>query len=158
MAHRRFRDIGISVFVAAWILIFHYESIRYFYLEPLFSRPLPQMKFLFPPAGWIMFFNVDDSFAYAEVYGVRGGPDGLPETLQRIDPHEILRTRAIGYDNIHRNVLSVVLEPQLKGPFCSFLRRAFPGFDSFVVAEGYYPSLTRAPHLKFEKEAYRCPL
>ncbi|MDO8580528.1 MAG: hypothetical protein Q7S13_03515, partial [Candidatus Omnitrophota bacterium] len=49
------RNIFISLFVIVWLGIFHYESTRAFFLEPLFHRPLYKFKFLFPPAGWIMF-------------------------------------------------------------------------------------------------------
>src|SRR5438445_6704213 len=112
MQNTSWRNFVISVFVVVWTLLFHYESTRFFYLNPLFHKNLPQMKFLFPPAGWIMFFNVDDSFGNAEVYGVK---DGLPQLL---DPHQILTTRAIGYDNIHRGAMTTVFNTDIKDPFC----------------------------------------
>ena len=99
----RLRNILISIFVILWTIIFHYESTRAFYLQPFFEKELPKLKFLFPPAGWIMFFNVDDSYGYAQVYGIS---EGVAKT---IDAHKILRIRAVGYDNIQRNVLSTVL-------------------------------------------------
>ena len=77
------------IFIILWLGIFHYESIRYTYLNPLFQRNFPKFKFLFPPAGWIMFYHIDDDFGYVEVYGVKRGESQL------LDPHEIFRTRTI---------------------------------------------------------------
>src|SRR4051812_49155854 len=107
------RKIIISIFVIIWLIVFNYESTRAFYLEPLLHRPLPKLKFLFPPAGWIMFFNIENSFGYAQVYGVKNGRS------QAIDPHDILQTRPIGYDNIHRDALLEVLSADMIHPFCS---------------------------------------
>jgi len=150
MTRKSFRNICISAFVVLWIFVFHYESLRYFYLEPFFSRPMPKVKFLFPPAGWIMFFSVDDQFATAKVYGSMEGQ------TQLIDPHDIFRTRPIGFDNIHRNIIGEVLEPGLRKSFCSFLKRKFPEFDNFLIAEVYYPSLVRLPSVRIERVAYQC--
>lgn len=147
---RRRNNRWVTVFVIVWLLIFHYESTRYFYLEPFFKRPLPQMRFLFPPAGWIMFFNVDEVYAGAEVYGLKNG------SMQLIDPHDILKTKAIGYDNIHRNVLSTVLDRYDQAAFCSFLKRKFPDFDSFMITAVYYPSVIKTPDKKFYRPAYQC--
>ena len=144
------RNVFISIFVVIWILVFNYESTRHFYLSPLFGRELPKLKFLFPPAGWIMFFNVDDSFGMAEVYGVKDG------RTERIDPHQILQTRAIGYDNIYRNALSTVLSRELAQPFCVYLRRKFPYFDSFLVTYVNYPSVTKRPFERQQAVAYEC--
>ena len=144
------RNSLISIFVVVWLFVFHYESTRYFYLQPLFKRALPQVKFLFPPAGWIMFFNVDDGYGQAEVYGVKDG------RAQFIDPHQILTTRAIGYDNIHRNALSTVLSRDLSQNFCAFLKRKFPYFDSFLVTYAQYPSLIERPFEKMQSIAYEC--
>ena len=140
----------ITIFVLIWLTVFHYESLRYFYLNPLFKRDLPQMKFLFPPAGWIMFFNIDPSYGYAEVYGIKNGQ------AQAIDPHQILQTRAIGYDNIHRNALSTVLSRDVSRDFCAFLKRKFPYFDSFLVIYAQYPSLIERPFEKQQSIAYEC--
>ena len=144
------RNTFISIFVVLWLLVFNYESTRHFYLEPLFKRPLPKMKFLFPPAGWIMFFNVDNSYGYTEVYGVKDGRNQL------IDPYQILQTRAIGYDNIHRNALVSVLSQDVAKPFCEFLHRKFPYFDSFLVTYANYPSVTERPFEKQQVLAYEC--
>ena len=150
MRDKKWRNVIISVFVVVWTLLFHYESTRFFYLNPLFHRNLPKTKFLFPPAGWIMFFNVDDTYSCAEVYGVK---DGIP---QLIDPHQILATRPIGYDNIHRNALSIVLEPSIQVPFCRFMRRKFPYFDNFIVTLVYWPSVTQTPQRRLQKAMYQC--
>lgn len=147
----RAKNICVSVFVIIWTLAFHYESVRFFYLNPFFKRELPKIKFLFPPAGWIMFFNVDESYTMAEVYGVKNGRPQL------IDPHDIFQTKAIGYDNIHRNVLSSVLYPQRKEDFCGFLKRKFPFYDGFLVAAVYYPSIIKEPAKKLYKVMYQCP-
>lgn len=144
------RKVVISVFVVCWIFVFHYESTRMFYLTPLFRHELPKVKFLFPPAGWIMFYNIGDSFGDAEVYGVKGGRP------QRIDPHLILATRTIGYDNIYRNVLSEILNPGMAQSTCRFLRRKFPYFDSFLVTYTEYPSITKAPLEQRQVVMYEC--
>lgn len=144
------RNLVISGVVIIWLAAFHYESTRHFYLEPLFKRELPKIKFLFPPAGWIMFFNVDDAFGMAEVYGIK---DGQPRL---IEPHRILRTRAIGYDNIKRNALVGVLSSGMREPFCAFLKRKFPYFDHFVVTYVEYPSLTTAPFRQEQRIVYEC--
>lgn len=144
------RNKLISVFVVVWLAVFTYESTRHFYLEPLFGARLPKVKFLFPPAGWIMFFNLDDSYGYAEVYGIKDG------RAQAIDPHQVLQTRAIGYDNINRNALVAVLSGDVEKPFCDFLRRKFPYFDSFTVTYVNYPSLTTRPFEREQGVAYEC--
>lgn len=144
------RNIVITIFVILWLVAFHYESTRYFYLQPLFHRQLPKIKFLFPPAGWIMFFNVNDSYGSAEVYGVKNGQPQL------IDPHQILQTRPIGYDNINRNALSSILVPGMQQTFCTFLHRKFPFFDNFLVIYVNYPSLVKNPFEKQQAIAYEC--
>ena len=149
MPHR-LRNTIITVFVILWTIVFHYESTRAFYLNPLFQKQLPKVKFLFPPAGWIMFFNVDSQFSFAEVYAVQG------KKTYPLDPHQILRTRAIGYDNIHRNVLSEVLDERTREPFCRFLQMRFPVFDNFLVTVVYYPSLTQEPYDRVQRIVYQC--
>jgi hypothetical protein len=144
------RKIIISIFVIIWLIVFNYESTRAFYLEPLLHRPLPKLKFLFPPAGWIMFFNIENSFGYAQVYGVKNGRS------QAIDPHDILQTRPIGYDNIHRDALLEVLSADMIHPFCSFLARKFPAFDNFVITYIYYSSLTQRPLQQQQSVIYEC--
>ena len=151
MQNKSLRNLFISVFVVIWIGVFHYESIRYSYLNPLFGKNLPKIKFLFPPAGWIMFYNVDDTFSCAEVYGVKNGQPQL------IDPHLILTTRPIGYDNIHRNALIVALDADLEEPFCRYMMRKFPYFDRFLVTVAYWPSVTKTPQRKLQRLIYQCP-
>lgn len=144
------RKVVISIFVVLWLLVFYYESNRHFFLNPLFGRELPKIKFLFPPAGWIMFFNVDAGYGGAEVYGIKEGRRHF------IDPHDILETKAVGYDNIHRNVLSEVLSYHRRGAFCRFLRRKFPEYDLFEVAAVYYPSVVENPKRKLYRRVYGC--
>ncbi len=146
------RDIFISIFVVIWLLFFHYESTRVFYLQPLLKRTLPKIKFLFPPAGWIMFFNVDDRGGHVEIYGLRHG------ATQLINPHEIIRTRFIGFDMVHRNVLSQVLAPEVRPDFCRVLEKQFPEFEKFIVTVVEYPSLTRSRFEQYQAPVYQCPL
>ena len=146
------RNKIISIFVIIWLMVFHYESTRTFYLEPFFQRSLPKVKFLFPPAGWIMFYNVDANYSTAEVYGVK---DGRP---QLIDPHNIFQTRAIGYDNINRNVMVNVLTRGMEKPFCVFLKRNFTYFDNFLVTYVQYPNVTKEPFHRDQTVIYDCSL
>lgn len=129
----------ISTLIIAWILLFHYESLRATYLNPLFHRQLPKVPLLFPPAGWIMFYQVDARYGFAEVRGVRN------DALEPIDPHRIFRTPAVGYDNIHRNVLVGVLDREHAADFCRYLHRKFPEYDGFLVLYGEYSDLTNRP-------------
>ena len=96
MTYRKFRNIFITLFVIVYSLVFHYESVRHFYLNPMLKKELPKVKFLFPPAGWIMFYKVGSQYGFTEVYGVKG------KQQQEIDPREIFKVRTIGFDNIHR--------------------------------------------------------
>ena len=98
-----------------------------------------------------MFYNVDDQFGYTEVYGVK---DGQP---QLIDPHLILTTRPIGYDNIYRNALSSVLSREMVKPFCGYLTRKFPYFEKFMVVYVQYPSLSKSPFQKRQQVLHSCP-
>jgi len=150
MNRKRLRNGCITIFVILWTLIFQYESIRYFYLNPLFDRDLPKVKFLFPPAGWIMFFNVDDNFGHIEVFGLKGNTSHL------IDPHDIFRTRTIGFDNIHRNILSTVANRHYSRSFCRFLEYRFPYYDKFVILGVYYPSITEKPFERIQNVQYQC--
>ena len=144
------RHRWITVFVVLWLLVFHYESLRYSYLQPLLHRPLPKVQWLFPPAGWIMFYRVEPSEGRAEVYGITHGVPHL------IDPHDIFRTRFVWYDNIRRNVLVSVLNQGSAPGFCRFLRRRFPTYDGFVVVYLQYASVTQQPPAAQRYEAYRC--
>lgn len=144
------RNVAITWFVIVWALLFHYETLRANYLSPLAGRALPKTFFLFPPAGWIMFFNVDASYGFAEVYGnARSGS-------VKLDPHDVFSTNAIGYDNIHRNVLVGVLSRGTAPAFCRYLRRKFPVYESFTVLYGVYPDLIAQPDDVRYQVAYRC--
>ena len=141
----------VTCFVAAWLSLFIYESFRFSYLSPLAGTPLPKMPLLYPPAGWIMFYRVDPAYGFAEVYALK--PGRQPELL---DPHAIFSTRAIGYDNIHRNVLVSVLDSRLKPGFCRFLRRKFPEADGFAVVHAEYPDVMAEPDHILRQVLYRC--
>ena len=145
------RHVWISLFVILWIAVFHYETLRLNYLSPLVGRELPKLKFLYPPAGWIMFFNVDRSYGYAEVYGLTAGRSTL------LDPHAIFETRFVWYDNIHRNVLISVLSPHDAPRFCRYLRRKFPSYDAFTVVYAMYPDVVNRPNEIQRQVAYQCP-
>ena len=150
MKNTRLRDTIISAFVLIFICAFHYESIRSFFLEPLVGRELPKVKFLFPPAGWIMFYNVDERFAHTQIYGIKG------QNAILLDPHWILSTRFVGFDDIHRNVLISFLKRGGQPYVCQYLKRKFPEFDDYVVTVVEYPSVSKAPHLYLEQPLYRC--
>lgn len=138
--------------MAGWVLLFHYESLRHNYLRPLFGFDLPKLKFLFPPAGWIMFYHVGEGDGRAEVYGFRG-PASPPE---EIDPHRIFETRWVGYDNLRRNILISVLDPSSGPRFCRYLARKFPEYGSFVVAQAWTPSVLKGKGEVVRQAAYRC--
>jgi len=140
----------ITWFVIGWTILFQYETLRASYLSPLVGRPLPKFPLLFPPAGWIMFYNVDNSYGFAEVYGIRGDEPTL------LDPHAIFPIKNVGYDNIRRNVLVSVLDGRRAGNFCQFLRRKFPQYDSFAVVYAQYPDLIETPDRVLRQVAYRC--
>lgn len=150
MPRRRIRNIVISVFVVVWVAVFHYETLRLNYLGPFVGRELPKLKFLYPPAGWIMFFRVDQTCGTAEVYGLRDGRSTL------LDPHEIFATRFVGYDNICRNVLITALHVPYAPSFCRYLARKFPAYDTFAVVYAAYPDVVHAPHDIRRQIAYRC--
>ncbi len=145
------RNTLITVFVICWTLLFQYETLRASYLSPLVGYRLPKVPLLFPPAGWIMFFNVDRTYGFAEVYGLRGSDQPV-----QLDPHRILETKAVGYDNIHRNVLVGVLNRHDAPAFCRYLHRKFPAYESFAVVYAEYPDLINTPDRILRQVAYRC--
>jgi len=155
MKNAKLRNICISVFVAAWLCVFFYESTRYFFLEPLARtvfhvKKLPIFKFLFPPAGWIMFFNVSPEEGEVVVYGIKNGQP------YRLDPHEIYPVRFIGFDNIHRGIMGQVLDRRMRRPFCRYLKRKIPYFERFAVTYVYYPSVVKNRYQRREKVIYQC--
>jgi hypothetical protein len=150
MNGKKWRNRCISVFVLLWCLAFHYESVRAFYLEPLIQRPLPKIKFLFPPAGWIMFYRVDNSYAYVRVVGIKDGRD------IDIDPHEIFRVRTIGFDNIRRGIIGVAADRHYAPAFCRQLRKRFKEIDYFKVFYHYYPNFVDEPYEQYERLIYTC--
>ena len=116
---RKMRNIFITIFVIIWCAAFHYESVRHFYLNPLFDRNLPKIKFLFPPAGWIMFFRVDQSYGHLRIFGFKD------ENIYEIDPHEIFKVRTIGFDNIHRGIIGSAASRRKSQAFCRHLFKHF---------------------------------
>ena len=144
------RNRVITGFVICWALLFQYETLRASYLSPLAHRELPKFRLLFPPAGWIMFYNVGPSYDFVEVYGIRG------QEAVKLDPHEIFATRAVGYDNIRRNVLIGVLSEGAAPPFCRYLKRKFPVYDTFAVLAERYPDLVATPNRFLFQVAHRC--
>ena len=148
------REVQISVFVLLWTLFFHYQTLRLNYLSPWCKRSfgveLPLVPLLFPPAGWIMFYNIGPSYDFVEVYGIRG------KEAVKLDPHDIFATRAVGYDNIHRNVLIGVLTDGAAPPFCRYLKRKFPTYNTFAVLAERYPDLVATPNRFLFQVAYRC--
>ena len=157
----RSRNLWISLFVILWVAVFHYETLRLNYLSPLMGRELPKLKFLYPPAGWIMFFNVDRSYGSAQVYGIRGHDmeRAIGHNIvspEMIDPHEIFTTRFIGYDNIRRNVLISVLSGDSAPGFCRYLHRKFPEYGAFAVTYAVYPDVVNRPNEILQQLVYRC--
>ena len=146
------RKIVISVFVIFWILLFHYESLRAFYLTPAMGQSLPKFPLLFPPAGWIMFYQVGNSWGTAEVYGWR---EGHPP--EKIDPHRIFETRFVWFDNIHRNIMVHLLDRRKAYQVCMMLRRKMPEYSSFMVLHTGYPEVAPVEkQKKFTRLMYRC--
>lgn len=141
---------AITAFVICWSLLFFYESFRANYLSPLAGYRLPKFPLLFPPAGWIMFFNVDRGYGFAEVYGSRG------RQQEMLDPHVIFQTQAVGYDNIRRNVLVGVLSQESARPFCRYLHWKFPAYENFTVVYAEYPDIVSTPDQISRHVAYRC--
>lgn len=146
----RWRHVMISLFVIGWLGVFHYESIRYYYLNPWFKKQLPKIQWLYPPAGWIMFFHIDKSYGFAQVYAQTGNQ------IRLIEPHEIFRTRAIMYDNIRRNALISILSPALQQKTCDYLKWRFEGVERFLVTYNQIPDVTQKPLVKLEALAYEC--
>jgi len=154
---KRLRNIFISVFVICWLSLFHYESLRYYEnatvkikFIPEFTLKMPKTKFLFPPIGWIMFYQVSDQSGNIEVYGFKG------DQSQHIDPHDIFRTRTIMFDNIHRGILGAATRRRMAQPFCRFLKYRFPYFDKFVVIYAHYPNIVENQFKRNEYVQYQC--
>lgn len=146
----KWRNTFITVFVIFWCLAFHYESVRHFYLNPLFDRNLPKIKFLFPPAGWIMFFRVDSAYGHRQIYGVKD------EQAFEIDPHEVFRVRTIGFDNVHRGVVSGAADPRNRLMFCRQLYKRFEGYEDFRVVYTFYPDFIDEPLTRYQRVLYGC--
>jgi hypothetical protein len=146
------RNTLISVFVVCWLALFTYETFRAGYLTPLAGHELPKFPLLYPPAGWIMFYHIDRSYGFAEVHALprEDGPAVI------LDPHDIFETRAVGYDNIRRNVLVGVLSRERAPRFCRYLLRKFPEYQAFAVTYSQYPDVVAQPDRVERQLAYRC--
>jgi len=159
---KRWRNILITSFVIVWTMAYHYMSLKHFYLEPFFNRRLPRVPMLFPPAGWIMFYNVGDQSGTIDVYGLKGVKVQVYDKkyfvqgkeYQRIDPHDIFRTRTIFFDNIKRGLINGAVGSQKD--FCDFLEFRFPYYDAFEIRHTVYPSLTKEPYARDEQIYYQC--
>ena len=147
---KTWRNRFITVFVILWCVAFHYESVRHFYLQPLIGRILPKIKFLFPPAGWIMFYRVDEAYGHMRIFGIKGNQN------YEIDPHEVFRVRTIGYDNIHRGVIGSAASQRNSRQFCQHLTKRFDDYDNFIVAYEYYPDFIAEPHERIQQVLYTC--
>lgn len=161
----RAKRAAIWAFVVLWNLLFLYETFRAFHLTPLVqklrdtwslaipARELPKLPLLFPPAGWIMFYRVDNSSGGMEIYGVRKG------TTTLIDPHRVFSTRYVLFDNIRRGMMFSAAEPARRWAFCNFLRRKFPEFEDFAVTQYQYQDLAGAkPPQRLQGVLYQCKL
>lgn len=146
----RHRNKFITIFVIFWLILFHYESVRFFYLNPFFETKLPKIKFLFPPAGWIMFYKVGTQYSNVDVYGIKNQKNHL------LDPHDILRVRTVGYDNIHRGILNRVSHKNQGPQFCRFLKYRFKNYEDFLVVNNYYPDFINQPETRHSQVQYRC--
>ncbi len=150
MPATRLRQLSSVVFVVVWIALFFYETLRLNYLSPLLGRALPKLPLLYPPAGWIMFYQIEPRYGYAEVYRING------KSAELIDPHDIFATQAIGYDNIHRNMLVSVLDARRGEVFCAYLKRKFPDAGGFAIVHAEYPDLIASPDRVLRRVSYRC--
>ncbi len=154
---KRLRDHFISLFVVIWLMVFMLNTTRHLLLEPFLKRSFPGFslalavnKFLFPPAGPIMFFNVDDSFGFYRVSGIKNGK------LFDLNPHEVILNRTLFYDNIHRGVLGAIGDPGSVVSFCRWMHGRFPEFDDFAVGVRQYPALKKSRYVYQEGWLYRC--
>lgn len=146
----KWRNRFITIFVILWCVAFHYESVRHFYLDPLFDRRLPKIQFLFPPAGWIMFYRVDNAYGHIRIFGTKDDQN------YEIDPHEIFRVRTIGYDNIHRGVISSAASKRNGRAFCQQLTKRFNEFEDFKIIYAYYPDFVKEPNRNYQQLLYGC--
>lgn len=147
---KKFQDVFITVFVIVWLGLFHYESVRGFILNNAMGLNAPKTKFLFPPAGWIMFYKVDKSFGHVDVYGV------TENGYVRIDPHDIVETRTIMYDNIHRGILGAAADQYKRQSFCRLITRKFPQYKKFAINYEYYPDPVVNPQDRVQRVLYTC--
>lgn len=150
MKNKTLRNSFITVFVIIWTLFFHYQSTRAFYLEHWLGKPLPAVRWLFPPAGWIMFYHIDNRAGNINVYGVKKNDTKL------IDPHDIFRVRTIGYDNFHRGIMFTVAMKHNRRQFCSFMFRRFPYFDRFIVEYEEFPDIAKERYMRNSHILYNC--
>lgn len=87
------------------------------------------------------------------MYGVKNNQSQL------IDPHDIFRTRTIGYDNIHRGILGSVNNPNnpaVAAQFCRYLNYRFPYFEKFFITASYHPDMVERPYDRRQNILYQC--
>lgn len=150
LSEKKSQNLFITIFVIIWLGFFHYESVRGFILNNAMGLNAPKMKFLFPPAGWIMFYRVDKPFGHVDVYGV------TENGYLRIDPHDIVETRTIMYDNIHRGILGAAADQYNRQSFCRLLTRKFPQYKKFAISYEYYPDPVANPQQRVQRVLYTC--
>ncbi len=97
-----------------------------------------------------MFYRVGESFGYVDIFGFK---DGNPH---EIDPHEIFGVRTIGFDNIHRGVVSSAASNRNYPKFCDHLERRFPHFENFAVTYTSYPNFVTEPNKRLQRVLYDC--
>ena len=97
-----------------------------------------------------MFYHVDSAYGHRRVFGMKD------DQVFEIDPHEIFRVRTIGYDNIHRGVISSAASERNKRAFCQHLYKRFENFDNFRILFTYYPNFITDPHLRYQQVLYSC--
>lgn len=123
----------LSVFVAAWLLLFACATLR--------ARPICLLT---------GFSQIEPRYGFAEVYGLT---HGKPE---RIAPHTIFPLKHLGCDNMRRNILVSVLDERVAPSFCPYLQRKFPAYEDFLVVAAEYPDLIAAPERLLRQPLYRC--
>lgn len=151
-APSRSRKIVISLLILAACFLFHYESLRPVYLQPLLKKPLPHTPLFFPAQGWTMYYKVANAWLTAELYGLNPG-----QKPQKIDLHEVLDPGFWAYDAIRQNIVMHAVPKAQMPSFCRFLAARFGQYENFMITYPKYARLTpeRSP-LEYVSEASLC--